>query len=241
MSTVSVRRLRAVVLAAACLLPLGAAGEDWELFRRIMGPPLSPVAGLPRAEIETHRIELGRVLYHDKRLSRDDSISCNSCHDTRSFGVDSERLSPGFGGPPYRAQLPHHLQRLHAPRPVLGRPGAHRRGAGQGADPGREGDGDALARCGGRKAGGHPRLLGALRPRLSRERSARHLRQRRNRHRRLRAPLRHPGALRRLPGGGRRGPRRPPEAGDGEVPHPGLRHLPHHHPWWEAPSTRSWA
>ncbi|MET0343005.1 MAG: cytochrome c peroxidase [Polyangiales bacterium] len=34
------------------------------------------------------RIELGRTLYHDPRLSRGQELSCNSCHDLSSYGVD---------------------------------------------------------------------------------------------------------------------------------------------------------
>jgi cytochrome c peroxidase len=44
------------------------------------------------------KIELGRALYFDPRLSRSQEISCNSCHDLASFGVDAEPTSPGHGG-----------------------------------------------------------------------------------------------------------------------------------------------
>ncbi len=44
------------------------------------------------------KIELGRTLYFDPRLSRSQEISCNSCHDLASFGVDGEPTSPGHGG-----------------------------------------------------------------------------------------------------------------------------------------------
>ena len=43
-------------------------------------------------------IDLGRQLYFDPRLSSDDTVSCNSCHDLANFGVDSEPTSPGVGG-----------------------------------------------------------------------------------------------------------------------------------------------
>jgi cytochrome c peroxidase len=44
------------------------------------------------------KIELGRLLYFDPRLSRNQEISCNSCHDLASFGVDGRPTSPGHGG-----------------------------------------------------------------------------------------------------------------------------------------------
>lgn len=43
-------------------------------------------------------IDLGRQLYYDPRLSSDNSVSCNTCHDLARFGVDGEPTSPGVGG-----------------------------------------------------------------------------------------------------------------------------------------------
>lgn len=44
------------------------------------------------------KIALGRMLYHDKRLSLAQDISCNSCHDVTRYGVDGEKTSPGHQG-----------------------------------------------------------------------------------------------------------------------------------------------
>ena len=44
------------------------------------------------------KIELGRKLYYEKRLSLAGDISCNSCHDLAAFGVDGEPTSPGHLG-----------------------------------------------------------------------------------------------------------------------------------------------
>ncbi len=43
-------------------------------------------------------IDLGRMLYYEKRLSKDGTISCNSCHNLQAYGVDGEPTSPGVGG-----------------------------------------------------------------------------------------------------------------------------------------------
>lgn len=43
-------------------------------------------------------IDLGRMLYYEKRLSKDGSISCNSCHNLQTYGVDGEPTSLGVGG-----------------------------------------------------------------------------------------------------------------------------------------------
>lgn len=44
------------------------------------------------------KIELGRMLYYDARLSKADDVSCNSCHKLDSYGVDGEPTSPGHEG-----------------------------------------------------------------------------------------------------------------------------------------------
>lgn len=41
------------------------------------------------------KILLGQKLYYDKRLSKDGNISCNSCHNLNTFGVDNLPTSPG--------------------------------------------------------------------------------------------------------------------------------------------------
>jgi cytochrome c peroxidase len=43
-------------------------------------------------------IDLGRMLYFETRLSKDGSLSCNSCHDLQRYGVDAEPTSIGFKG-----------------------------------------------------------------------------------------------------------------------------------------------
>ncbi|WP_292921669.1 cytochrome-c peroxidase [Nitrosomonas sp.] len=43
-------------------------------------------------------IALGKKLYLDPRLSANDTISCNSCHQLDNFGVDSQPTSPGHEG-----------------------------------------------------------------------------------------------------------------------------------------------
>lgn len=43
-------------------------------------------------------IALGKKLYLDPRLSINDKISCNSCHQLDNFGVDNQPTSPGYDG-----------------------------------------------------------------------------------------------------------------------------------------------
>jgi cytochrome c peroxidase len=41
------------------------------------------------------KVILGKMLYFDKRLSKDGNISCNSCHNLDTYGVDNLSTSPG--------------------------------------------------------------------------------------------------------------------------------------------------
>ena len=44
------------------------------------------------------QIDLGRQLYYDARLSKNQDVSCNSCHQLDGYGVDGEPTSPGHKG-----------------------------------------------------------------------------------------------------------------------------------------------
>ena len=58
--------------------------------------PLSP---LPRSvEVNPRKAALGRRLFHDPRLSADDTISCAHCHPIERGGADGLRRSAGIGG-----------------------------------------------------------------------------------------------------------------------------------------------
>jgi cytochrome c peroxidase len=43
-------------------------------------------------------VALGRQLYYEKRLSKNQDIACNSCHQLDNFGVDGVPTSPGHKG-----------------------------------------------------------------------------------------------------------------------------------------------
>jgi cytochrome c peroxidase len=48
--------------------------------------------------VTKEKVALGKKLYYDKRLSKNETISCNSCHNLETFGVDNLPTSPGDGG-----------------------------------------------------------------------------------------------------------------------------------------------
>jgi len=51
----------------------------------------------PDNKLNPDKIELGKRLYYDTRLSRSNTISCNSCHNMATYGVDNNPTSMGHG------------------------------------------------------------------------------------------------------------------------------------------------
>ena len=65
---------------------------------RASARPAEPLQPLPMArDLLPARVELGRRLFHEPRLSRDGSISCASCHDLARGGTDRLPRSRGVG------------------------------------------------------------------------------------------------------------------------------------------------
>lgn len=58
--------------------------------------PIKPIAVDPK--LDARKVALGDKLFHDKRLSKDNSLSCASCHNLSRGGVDSLPTSIGIGG-----------------------------------------------------------------------------------------------------------------------------------------------
>lgn len=58
--------------------------------------PVRPIAdSIP---VDMRKVILGNLLYHDTRLSADNTISCASCHGLNTGGVDNKQYSEGVGG-----------------------------------------------------------------------------------------------------------------------------------------------
>lgn len=58
--------------------------------------PLPPT--MAKGEVNVDMVDLGRRLFYEKRLSKDGTVSCNSCHNLQRYGVDGEVTSLGVGG-----------------------------------------------------------------------------------------------------------------------------------------------
>lgn len=106
-----------VIVALAVTVVLGACGsqsekpeEETELQRShasyddLLSDKLSTLEPLPlKSENPDNpatqaKIDLGHALYFDTRLSKDGNISCNSCHNLETYGVDLLPTSPGDAG-----------------------------------------------------------------------------------------------------------------------------------------------
>jgi cytochrome c peroxidase len=58
-----------------------------------------PVSPIPLSvELDGRKVALGSALFHDRRLSHDDSVSCASCHNLATGGVDRAARSTGIDG-----------------------------------------------------------------------------------------------------------------------------------------------
>lgn len=56
------------------------------------------VQALPeKIELDVRKVALGKKLFHDKRLSKDNTLSCASCHDLAKGGCDQAQYSTGVG------------------------------------------------------------------------------------------------------------------------------------------------
>ena len=60
--------------------------------------PLPERADSAQNPATPEKIALGRALFFDARLSKNQDIACNNCHKLDNFGVDGENTSPGHKG-----------------------------------------------------------------------------------------------------------------------------------------------
>ncbi|MBO9513984.1 MAG: c-type cytochrome [Variovorax sp.] len=80
-------RALAASIAAATVIASSFAQEN---------EPILPLPAAPR--VDARKAALGQYLFNDKRLSRDNSTSCASCHDLSRGGADGRVTGIGVGG-----------------------------------------------------------------------------------------------------------------------------------------------
>jgi cytochrome c peroxidase len=89
--------LATTVLALACT-PLLADDIDREALlntAQALFAPLPETVDNPDNPLNDDKVELGKMLYYDPRLSQSGFISCNSCHNLATYGVDNLATSLG--------------------------------------------------------------------------------------------------------------------------------------------------
>src|SRR5690606_12793992 len=80
-------RFATLLLAGLCLGPAVAAANT------AVVEPVQPIA--PASITDPAKVELGKQLFFDPRLSRSGFISCNSCHNLSMGGSDNLPTSIG--------------------------------------------------------------------------------------------------------------------------------------------------
>lgn len=75
-----------------------AKAEDSTLsVARNFFKPLPAVADNKDNPVTQSKVKLGKYLYYDTRLSKNGAVSCNTCHNLETYGVDHEAVSTGVG------------------------------------------------------------------------------------------------------------------------------------------------
>jgi cytochrome c peroxidase len=84
--------------AASVAAPQAEARKEFNprLLRRFA--PARTTIPDKNVEPSPEKVELGRMLYHEKRISKSQQLSCNSCHALDRYGVDGEKTSVGHKG-----------------------------------------------------------------------------------------------------------------------------------------------
>ena len=84
------------VNAAAPAAPPRVEFSESVLHRPGPREPLKPIP--ESADVDPEKVALGRALFHDPRLSKDNTTACVSCHDLVNGGDDGRRVSVGVEG-----------------------------------------------------------------------------------------------------------------------------------------------
>ena len=83
-------------LYSKCLVAVVASAMASLAGAQTLDEPIKP---LPlKLTLDARKVELGKALFHDKRLSKDNSIACASCHDLAKGGADGKPTAVGIGG-----------------------------------------------------------------------------------------------------------------------------------------------
>ena len=83
---------------ALCAPLLGAAGAQAEEVAFSLPADVLPPIVPADNPLTAAKVELGKKLYFDARLSADDTVACATCHDPRHGFAEPRPVSLGVGG-----------------------------------------------------------------------------------------------------------------------------------------------
>src|SRR5215475_12031969 len=81
--------LRGLLLCAAFVIARAGVAAP-------LDEPIKPLQGAPK--LDPARVEIGRKLFHDPRLSANGKLACAGCHDLAKGGVDNRARAVGYDG-----------------------------------------------------------------------------------------------------------------------------------------------
>jgi cytochrome c peroxidase len=93
-----IMKFRAGFIAVFMLWGGAGAAEEIPAARLKLFRPLPAAMESKSNPLTEAKIELGRMLYYESRISKSHEFSCNSCHLLDKYGVDNEATSPGHKG-----------------------------------------------------------------------------------------------------------------------------------------------
>ena len=119
-----VRNTTAALFSLACLIALPALAQDdlMARARQQFEPIPATPPELPGNPTTPAKVELGKMLFFEPRLSASHIISCNSCHNLGLGGADTQSTSIGHAGSMALAMRPRSSMRCSI-RPSSGMAG----------------------------------------------------------------------------------------------------------------------
>lgn len=92
---ISISCLLALCAACGTSNPPASNTEEIDAGKLQAFAPLPAVMSSGSNPVTEEKVVLGRMLYYEPRLSKDQKISCNSCHLLDKYGVDGQPTSDG--------------------------------------------------------------------------------------------------------------------------------------------------
>src|SRR5712691_6915971 len=96
------------IAASFAILLTAASADDAQLLKQAqeLFQPLPKDMATPELPVTKERVQLGRSLFFDPRLTIDGNLSCSSCHQPALYGTDARPTSIGVLQRPHPRNSP---------------------------------------------------------------------------------------------------------------------------------------